>query len=78
MNTVVAPCPCTNVQDFNVKSAGTKTELRPRATVPWNTRDAGARFQDARYGKGQRLHNIGGRGTSKTITCTVCGQRKLN
>jgi len=31
-------------------------------------------FQDKEYGKGKRLHNIGGKSvTDRTYTCTVCG-----
>lgn len=35
--------------------------------------DQGAKFQDARYGKGQRLHNETADGGSR---CTVCGTKK--
>ena len=30
-------------------------------------------FQDKRYGKGKRLHNV----TTKGFRCTVCGREKL-
>jgi len=40
----------------------------------------GAKFQDAKYGKGMRVHNKavhkGPKGTSK-YRCTVCGREKL-
>jgi hypothetical protein len=30
------------------------------------------KYQDERYGKGQRVHNVG----KTKITCTVCGVKK--
>ena len=76
MATIVESCPCVGVQDFYVKSAGTKMELRQKATVPYHTRNNGADYQNQKFGNGMRLHNIGVKGSTKTHTCTVCGKRK--
>jgi len=39
---------------------------------------AGAEFQDLKYGRGNRVFNIGGAAKEKPkYTCTVCGQEKL-
>lgn len=77
MATVVKHCGCTGVQDFEVKSAGGKARsgVRPKQTVPWMTTNAGAAYQDEKYGKGMRLHNIGGKTATKTATCTVCNKQ---
>ncbi len=37
-------------------------------------------FQDRHYGKGMRVHNVGGKGKEKNAYCTVCSpsqQREL-
>lgn len=39
-----------------------------------NGNPAGAKFQDATYGKGKRAHNR----TVKGIRCTVCGRETVN
>jgi len=77
MATQVLPCNCVSVENFEVKCAGVKRGLRFKATVPYVTRTAGADYQDQKFGLGQRLHNIGGKGSAKTATCTVCGRSKL-
>lgn len=79
---VPLPCPCLSADIITAKcNMGTTSNGgKPRATVPWMNRTAGAAFQDALYGKGIRLHNIGSKGNAGkdiTATCTVCGQRKL-
>ena len=55
----------------------------------WDGRNAGSTvilvcrcnndFQDKRYGRGHRVHNIGGgtKTSGKKATCTVCGSVKL-
>jgi hypothetical protein len=74
--TAVMPCDCTLVMFGQAKSAGVKRDMKPRFDIPWFTQKAGAAYQNIRYGLGRRLHNIGGKGTTKTATCTVCGATK--
>ena len=77
MTTKVRPCSCTSVLLFEVKcGTGKSRESKPKCAVPWMTQTAGAAYQDAKYGKGLRLHNIGGKGQTKTATCTVCGKHE--
>lgn len=75
-NTRVQDCNCVSVEQFSVKSAGTKQDLRPTTPIPWMNRENGAKYQDAKYGKGMRLHNIRVKGKELGATCTVCGNRK--
>lgn len=74
--TKVMPCDCTSVFFARAKCANAKREDKPKFDIPWFSREAGALYQDVRYGKGQRLHNLGGKGVTKTATCTVCGRSK--
>ncbi len=75
--TKVMPCNCVQATDIVVKSGsgsttgGTKPRMAQRI-YPL----AGAEFQDKKYGKGNRLHNIGRRGKEVSWTCTICGNRK--
>ncbi len=34
-------------------------------------------FQDKEYGKGMRVHNIGGKGKEKLAYCTVCSPSRF-
>lgn len=71
---IVASCDCVSMGVVIVKSAGQKKGPNHMMTnIPFHTRGNGAEFQDQRYGKGRRLHNINRNGT---LTCTVCGRRK--
>lgn len=74
--TKVMACPCVGADVIVVKSSNAKRETKPRAIVPWFNRTKGAEFQDKKFGKGMRLHNLGGKGTARTATCTVCGVTK--
>ena len=69
-NTRIAPCDCTSVH-LIVAGSGMRT-TRPRVTVPFYNVENGAKAQDAMYGKGMRVHNVG----KKTMSCTVCGKEK--
>lgn len=33
-------------------------------------------YQDERYGRGNRVHNVGGGKGSRSYACTVCGAKK--
>lgn len=35
-----------------------------------------SKFQDAKYGKGQRVHNLSQGGKKNNSKCTVCGVKK--
>lgn len=79
--TKILPCDCLAVFVVIVKQAGAKTEQCPRWEVPWYNRENGAKYQDAKYGKGMRLHNE--RFVTKTRkhigwTCSCCGKPKLD
>ena len=76
MATRVMACPCTGVEVGIAKCGVSKREIKPRFTIPWFNRTKGAEYQDAKFGKGNRIHNLGGKGLSKTATCTVCGVSK--
>lgn len=78
MATQIAPCECTVSHVIIVKQAGAKTELCPKWEQPWFTRENGAQFQDARYGKGMRLHNVRVKGKRIGLTCTCCGKQKTD
>jgi len=70
MSTEIQDCNCVSVLIFMVGSGA--RQFRPIAQMPFHTQTSGASFQDARYGKGKRVHNLG----PKTSTCTVCGRSK--
>ena len=79
----VLPCDCVTVGIIIVKSGvAQKSTTAPRILpdhVPFQCRTLGARAQDARYGKGKRLHNPRFAGKPKQFsgyTCTVCGKQK--
>jgi len=83
----VMRCDCASIGTIIVKSGvapkhGSPPNLAPRITpdkVPFNTRDAGAKIQDAKYGAGMRLHNPRFAGKPKEhvgYTCTICGRQK--
>lgn len=76
-NTKVLPCDCTSATELTVKSAATKFEMAPKGEIPWQNRTNGAEYQDKKYGKGNRLHNIRRKGSVIGATCTVCGRRKV-
>lgn len=72
----VIPCSCVTVAAITAKSAAAK--VKPVCSnIPFNTRGNGAAYQDAKFGKGNRLHNAMVKdGKFKGHTCTVCGSRK--
>lgn len=70
MSTEIRSCNCENVFAFQAGS-GIRT-TRPLVEIPFFARDRGAKFQDDRYGKGMRVHNVG----KKIARCTVCGKEK--
>lgn len=73
---IVKYCGCLAVAVIVVKSAAvsSNTAFRPKVTnIPYSTRDAGAKFQNALYGEGMRLHNNAGKKQEK-VCCTVCGK----
>lgn len=75
----VLPCSCDRVISFLVKNGSVQHDAKFRQVVPWMNAQNGARYQDAKYGSGLRLHNIGSKGNKGrelTATCTVCGQTK--
>jgi uncharacterized membrane-anchored protein len=71
MNTTIQKCGCLNAFDFSVKCAGNKVKFR--VEIPYLRRGDGARYQDARYGTGMRVHNVMKNGSRR---CTVCGAIK--
>jgi hypothetical protein len=73
--TKVLPCDCTGITEFKVKSAGDRSGFRWIVPVPFYNRNNGARFQDAQYGLGRRIHNVSEKDGNKSF-CTVCGKLK--
>lgn len=46
----------------------------PTTILPCSCKDE---FQDKHYGKGRRVHNMGGKGKKQDIAyCTVCADKK--
>ena len=74
--TQVRDCDCVSSILIVVKSAGAKKDACPRTEIPWFNRENGAKFQDGKYGKGRRLHNVTDSSKSPQATCTVCGKHK--
>jgi len=73
--TRVLTCDCTVVHVIQAGS-GLRT-ARPMVQVPFNTKENGAKYQDATYGKGMRLHTVTDKPSGKKVaTCTVCGKVK--
>jgi hypothetical protein len=61
---MIAYCGCTSAPFAkNGGDKGSKLEM------PYHTRTRGAEFQDARYGKGNRVFNAG---KDKKWRCTIC------
>lgn len=62
-------CGCTGVTEISAK---TGQKVKSFCTnIPFNTRNAGATFQDKKLGKGMRLFNLMKNGSHR---CTVCGK----
>lgn len=74
--TKVMPCDCTSITIIKVKAAGDRSGARWEAAVPFHTRANGAEFQDKKYGKGMRLHNLTDKQKEAKASCTVCGKVK--
>lgn len=70
----VRSCDCVAIESF-LAGSGKRPECRVKVTVPWMNRTNGTEYQDKKYGKGQRLHNINEK--KKTATCTCCGRTKM-
>lgn len=75
MRTIVQHCGCTVAGKITVKSAAVKNDMKPAIEVGFATRNNGAAFQDARYGKGNRLFNTSHK-DKDNARCSVCGTRK--
>lgn len=71
INTDIRPCSCVSVLVF-LAGSGSRQLNRFMVKVPFDTQTKGAAYQDAAYGKGMRVHNLG----KKTASCTVCGKDK--
>jgi len=77
----VMPCGCTTAGTIWIKSGVVQKRKPecPHMEAPFHTRGSGAAYQDAKYGKGMRLHNPRFGGKPKKFdgyTCTICGTVK--
>lgn len=71
METIIADCDCTGADKLTV-SMGQKQKIE--GSIPWYSRTKGVEYQEGKFGKGMRLHNVDRH--KKTKTCTVCGKKK--
>lgn len=70
--TMISDCDCTGA-DKLIVSIGQKQKVE--GVIPWYSRTRGVEYQEEKFGKGNRLHNVDR--AKKTKTCTVCGKRKV-
>lgn len=72
----ILPCKCVVLTSISAKSAASKVKA-VCTNIPFNTREAGAQFQDSKYGPGKRLHNPRIKdGKHLGFACSVCGEKK--